>query len=312
MNGFRELIKCFTFGIRILNIQTQMKNILMILLAAVSLSANAQLQTPAASSAGSVSSRVGLTDVKIDYSRPKMKGRKIFGEGSDVLVPNGKIWRTGANDGTKITFSEDVKVEGMAVPKGTYLIFTWPGASEWSISLYKDLTLGGNTDKYDAANEQARFKAPAQKLAEKTETLTFSIGDISEDNASAKVQLTWENTSVKFGVTVDNDTKISEGIDATSITAARYFFDTKKDAKQALPWIQAYFAGGKHGEEFWNLHLMAQIQKAAGDNSGALASAQKSLDVAKNSKEGDFGYNKRNDDLIKSLPAVTAEKKKKK
>src|SRR5882757_5313986 len=135
-----------------------MKNILMILLAAISVGAVAQVQLPAASSAGSVSSRVGLTDVKIDYSRPKMKGRKIFGEGADFLIPFGKIWRTGANNGTKISFSEDVKVEGMAVPKGEYLIFTWPGAAEWSISLYKDLELGGNTDDYKTQNELIKVK----------------------------------------------------------------------------------------------------------------------------------------------------------
>src|SRR5271154_3333483 len=148
-----------------------MKNILAIVLACLCGVVNAQIETPRVSSAGSVSSTIGLTDVKIDYFRPKMKGRKIFGEGSDVLLPNGKIWRTGANSGTKITFSDDVKVEGIPVPKGEYLIFTWPGASEWTVSLYKDLTIGGNTDKYDKTKEQASFKVKSEKLAEKIETL---------------------------------------------------------------------------------------------------------------------------------------------
>ena len=278
-----------------------MKNFLVILLVAVSLGAGAQIQTPAASSAGSVSSKVGLTDVKIEYSRPKMKGRKIFGEGAGFLVPFGKIWRTGANNGTSIEFSDDVKVEGAAVPKGKYLIFTWPGAAEWTVSLYKDLSLGGNAAGYDTAKEQARFKVKAENLAEKVETFTMAIGDISEDNTKAKVQIAWENTSAKFGVTVDYDAKIKEALDDASLVAARYYFDTKKDPKQALKWINEYFADGKHAEEFWNLNFKAQVQKEFGDKAGAIASAQKSTEIAKKNKDGDFGYIKRNDELIKSL-----------
>ena len=273
----------------------------MILLSAVTLCANAQIQTPAASSAGSVSSKVGLTDVKIEYSRPKMKGRKIFGEGAGFLVPYGKIWRTGANNGTSIEFSDDVKVEGAAVPKGKYLIFTWPGAADWTVSLYKDLELGGNTGGYDTAKEQARFKVKAENLAEKVETFTMAIGDISEDNTKAKVQIAWENTSAKFGVTVDYDSKIKAALDDASLVAARYYFDTKKDPKQALKWINEYFADGKHAEEFWNINFKAQVQKELGDKAGAIASAQKSTEIAKKNKDGDFGYIKRNDELIKSL-----------
>src|SRR6186997_2361302 len=111
-----------------------MKKITLFVLLFVScLFADAQVQIPAASPAGSVSSVVGLTDVKIDYSRPRAKGRKIFGTDANVVVPFGKIWRTGANAGTKITFSDDVKVEGISVPKGEYLLLTWPGATEWTI-----------------------------------------------------------------------------------------------------------------------------------------------------------------------------------
>jgi hypothetical protein len=278
-----------------------MKKFLVILLATVSLGATAQIQTPAASSAGSVTSKVGLTDVKIEYSRPKMKGRKIFGEGAGFLVPFGKIWRTGANNGTTITFSDDVKVEGAAVPKGTYLIFTWPGATEWTISLYKDLDLGGNTGGYDTAKEQTRFKVKADKHSDNVETFTMAIGDISEDNSKAKVQIEWENTSVKFGVTVDYETKIKDALDNTSIVAAHYFLDNKKDPKQALKWINEYFADGKHSDEFWNINFKAQIQKELGDKAGAIASAQKSTEVAKKNKDGDFGYIKRNEELIKSL-----------
>ena len=105
------------------------------------------------------------------------------------MVPYGKIWRTGANNGTRISFSEDVKVEGYAVPKGEYLILTWPGATEWTVSLYKDVKLGGDVDKYDASKDAANFKVKPEKLTEKVETLTFNIGDISDDSKNAKVQI---------------------------------------------------------------------------------------------------------------------------
>ncbi len=284
-----------------------MKNILAIALIAVSALVQAQIQTPAASSAATVSSVIGLTDVKIEYSRPKAKGRKIFGEAADVLIPNGKIWRTGANTGTKITFSDDVTVEGIAVPKGDYLLFTWPGTSEWTVSLYKDLSIGGNTAGYDKTKEQANFKVKAEKLTEKVETFTMAISDIAEDNTNGKIQISWENTSVKFAVNAPYDAKVMESIKAgTSVnpenllSAARYYFTTKKDLKQALAWTNEYFATGKYENEFWNINFKAQLQKALGDKVGATATAQKSLELAKKAPS-DFGYIKQNEDLIKSL-----------
>ncbi|MFN7330881.1 MAG: DUF2911 domain-containing protein, partial [Bacteroidota bacterium] len=140
-----------------------MKNILAIALLVVAVAAQAQVQTPQPSPAASVSTNVGLTDIKIDYSRPSVKGRKIFGTDANVVVPFGAIWRTGANNGTKITFSDNVTVEGIAVPKGEYLIFSWPGATEWTVSLYKDIKLGGNTGGYDKTQEAANFKVKSEK-----------------------------------------------------------------------------------------------------------------------------------------------------
>lgn len=166
------------------------------------LAVEAQNQGPRQSPAASVSTEVGTTTVKVDYFRPKMKGRKIFGEGADFLVPYGKIWRTGANSGTKISFSGDVTVEGVKIPKGEYLIFTWPGAKEWTVSLYKDVSIGGYTDNYKKEQEIANFKVPAQKTAEKVEAFTVAITDLTDDSTSASVQLSWENTSVKFKIEV--------------------------------------------------------------------------------------------------------------
>lgn len=269
-----------------------------------SLLAEAQIQTPAASPAGSVSTVVGLTDVQINYFRPRAKGRKIFGSEASVLVPFGKIWRTGANNGTRISFSDDVKVEGIAVPKGEYLILTWPGATEWTISLYKDVSLGGNTGGYDAANDAAKFKVKPVKLAEKVETMTFAIGDISDDSKSAKIQLAWENTSVKFSFSADYEDKVMKSIEASTkvdpgnyFQAAVFYLENGKDLKQALEWINKAAEG--MSSPFYVTHQKAKIQKALGDKAGALATANASLESAKKAENRD--YQMMNEELIKSL-----------
>jgi tetratricopeptide (TPR) repeat protein len=281
-----------------------MKNTLTILLAVLCFVATAQVQTPSASPSASVSTVVGLTDVKIDYSRPSAKGRKIFGEGADFLTPYGSIWRTGANSGTKITFGDDVKVEGIAVPKGEYLIFTWPGATEWTVSIYKDIKLGGNTDGYDKAQEAANFKVKSEKLAEKVETFTINITDISGDSKTAKVQLAWENTSVKFSIGVDFDAKVMKSIESSTkvnpnnyFNAAVYYFENGKDVKQALEWVNK--AADANPTAYWILYQKARIQKANGDKAGAMATSTSSLAEAKKAKNRD--YQKMNEELQKTL-----------
>ena len=280
-----------------------MKNTLTLLLALICFVATAQVQTPSPSPAASVSTVVGLTDVKIDYSRPRTKGRKIFGEGADFLLPYGTIWRTGANSGTKITFGDDVKIEGIAVAKGEYLIFSWPGASEWTVSLYKDIKLGGNTDGYDKTQEAANFKVKSEKLAEKTETFTINISDIADDSKSAKVQLAWENTSVKFTIGVDYDAKVMKSIETATkvpsgnyLNAAVYYLENGKDIKQALEWVNK---AADANPAFWVLYQKARIQKAAGDKAGAMATSTTSLAEAK--KENNRDYQKMNEELQKTL-----------
>ncbi|MBS1490409.1 MAG: DUF2911 domain-containing protein [Bacteroidetes bacterium] len=281
-----------------------MKSFISLFLAVVSVSAFAQVKTPSPSPAGSVSTTVGLTDVKIDYSRPRVKGRKIFGEGAGFLLPYGAIWRSGANNGTFISFSDDVTVEGNKVAAGKYLIYSWPGASEWTVSLYKDLALGGNTGEYDASKEAAKFKVKSEKLAEKVETLTYNIGDISDDSKTAKVQLAWENTSVKFTIGVDYDAVVMKSIEASTkinpnnyFQAAVYYLETGKDLKQAHEWVTK--AADANPEAYWIWYQKARIEKALGDKAAALASSKKSWEKATAVKNRD--YVNMNEDLQKSL-----------
>jgi hypothetical protein len=279
------------------------KTLLIVVMAVMFMVAEAQIQTPAASPAGSVSSTIGLTEVKIDYFRPRLKGRKIFGD-KDVMYPHGTIWRTGANSGTRITFSDDVKVEGISVPKGEYLVFTWPGANEWTVSLYKDLSLGGNTAGYDASKEAAKFKVKTKKLAEKVETFTISIDDIAADNKSGKVTLAWENTAVPFTVAVDFDEKVMKSIESNTkvnpgnyFQAASYYLETGRDLKQALAWMDLALQSNPNA--FWMLHQKAKIQKALGDKKGAIETATASMNSAKQANNRD--YQTMNQELINSL-----------
>lgn len=282
-----------------------MKKILGALLLLAFFTAEAQVQTPQPSPAASVSTVVGLTDVKIDYSRPRTKGRKIFGEGQDALVPYGKLWRTGANNGTKITFSDDVTVEGTKVAKGEYLIFSWPTASEWTISLYKDVKIGGNTDDYKAENEVAKFKVKSGKIAERVDMFTVNISDVSEDSKTAKIEILWENTVAKFTIGVDYDAKVMKSIETSTkvapgnyANAAIYYAENGKDLNQALVWInEAIKANPK---AFWYIHQKAKIQAKAGDVKGARETANESIKLAKENGN-DFGYVKLNEDFLKTL-----------
>jgi hypothetical protein len=296
-----------------------MKKMLTLLLLVVFAAAEAQIQTPAASPAASVSTTVGLTDVKINYARPKMKGRKIFGEGGDFLVPYGQLWRTGANAGTVITFSDDVTVGDKSLKKGDYLLLTIPGASEWTVILYSDPSMGGNTAAYDQSKDAVRLTAKSAKLADRVETFTVNITDISDDNTKANIEVAWENTSVKFGITVDYDSKVMKAIEAGTrvspnnyIAAANYYFENGKDLKKALEWITIGIETGNQNA-FWNIHTKAKIQHALGDYAGALATAQQSRDKAK-AAPSDFGYVKLNEDLMTKIsaemPKTPAKKKK--
>lgn len=296
-----------------------MKKLLTIILLVACLIAEAQINTPLPSPNATVSTFVGLTDVKVVYSRPKMKGRKIFGAGTDFLVPYGEIWRTGANNGTVISFTDDVKIEGVDVKKGEYLVFTIPGESEWTVMLYNDVNAGALTNaNYDKSKEVARFTAKTEKLTEKVETFTINITDVADNNTGAKIQFAWENTSAKFSITADYDATVMKAIEAGTkvspgnyVAAARYYFDNGKDLNKALEWMTLGINNGNK-EAFWNIHTKARIQDALGDKKGALATAQQSLDLAKKNKDGDFGYIKQNEDLIKKINEELAAKAPKK
>jgi Protein of unknown function (DUF2911) len=284
-----------------------MKNILAILFSALCLVSQAQVTTPQPSSAATLTNVVGLTEVKIEYSRPKAKGRKIFGASADYLTPYGQLWRTAANTGSKVTFSDDVKFGGVDVPKGTYLLLSIPGATEWTVILYKEVSMGGNTGAYDQTKDQARVTVKSEKLMEKVETFTIEVSDIAENNKTANLQIMWENTSVKVPITVDFDSKVMKSIEASTkvspnslFQSAVYYLENGKDLKQALAWVNtAIETNTSTPNAFWMVYQKARIQKALNDKVGALASSKLSWEEATKAKNAD--YAKMNEELQKSL-----------
>ena len=144
---------------------------------------------PAQSPTQTISQAVGLTTIEIVYSRPGVKGRKIFG-GTEAF---GRVWRTGANNATKITFSTPVKFSGRDVPAGTYALFSIPGADEWTVILNK-VTGQWGAYTYDQKNDLVRVTTRPLKLPQLVETFTIDINDIRDQ--SATLNLMWENTRV--------------------------------------------------------------------------------------------------------------------
>ncbi|QSE96534.1 DUF2911 domain-containing protein [Fulvivirga lutea] len=286
-----------------------MKRTLTILLAVITCFAvNAQIEVPQPSPAGSVYSKVGLTDVTIDYSRPKVKDRKIFGEGDEFLQPYGQIWRSGANAGSVLKLSTDVKIAGTDVKAGEYLIFTVPGKDEWKFMLYSDVSLGGNVAGYDKEKEVVSTTVKPIMLSTPVETLTYNISDISENNTSANIQLSWADVSIKVPMSVDFDAAVMASIEANTkvnpgnyVAAANYYLNAGKDLNKALEWMNMYLSVGENAKQFWHLHTKARILAALGNKKEAKATAEKSMELAKAFPNGDFGYVKRNEDLIATL-----------
>ena len=281
------------------------KLILFIFLFASFEMATAQINMPAPSPAGKVYAKFGLTDINISYSRPKVKGRKIFGTGDEYLEQYGKVWRTGANTGSIITIDKDISVEGKNLPAGEYMILTIPGKDEWQFIFYKDKSIGGNMSNHKEADEQLRVAVKPANLTDAVESMTFNISDVSEDNTTGAIELAWANTSVKVGISTNFDKEIMADIaKATKVNpnnyaaAANYYYNTGKDLDQAIEWMG--FAIEANPNAFWNIHAKAQMQAKNGDKKGAIATCEASLAKAK-AADSDFGYIKLNEDLIAEL-----------
>jgi hypothetical protein len=227
---------------------------------------------------------VGLTDVTIDYSRPGVKGRAVWG----TLVPYGKVWRTGANEATQISFSDDVTINGKPLPKGTYSLHTIPGPTEWTLIFNKVAKQWGSFN-YKESEDALRVTATPH-AAPMTEWLEFDVPQLGADSATFEIR--WEKLAVPFTVGTNTTARTlaaaTAAVDAakaddwqTPLRAASFAFQSGNSA-DATAWVSKSIAAKQNGQ---NLYLRAQIEAKSGDKAAAIKSAEAALALAGDNKE---------------------------
>ncbi len=278
-----------------------MKNFLIpIFMIAICMSLSAQIQMPAPSPTFELKGMIGNAEVMVKYARPSAKGRKIAGN----LIPYNEVWRTGANESTKITFSKDVLVEGQAVTAGTYALYTMFTEEKATIIFSKNLTWWGAMG-YDSKDDLLRFEVPVKHPSSHYETFTISFSDFTMN--SANLNMKWGHTKAMFHIEHPVDDEIMEQIKVQVIDntpgnagiyfqAATYYYDTERDANQALAWVDMALAAQ---EQYWMVHLKAKILVRLGQTNEAKAVAEKSMELAKS--QNNMDYVRLNEKLIASL-----------
>jgi hypothetical protein len=226
-----------------------------------------------------ITQTVGLTDITVNYSRPAVKGRAIWG----ALVPYDKVWRTGANEATQISFSDDVTINGQPLPKGTYSLHTIPGKDSWTIIFNKTAKQWGSFN-YKQEEDALRVTVRPQK-ANFMELMTINFPNVTNDNATVVIR--WENISVPFTVGTNTTAKVMADANAavagaaatdfqTSLRAASFAFDAGNN-EQAGKWVDQSL---KAKQTISNLYLKARIQAKNGDKAGAIATGESALKLA--------------------------------
>ena len=267
---------------------TMKKLLLFVFVAALGASTQAQIKTPAPSPYQKIEQKVGLTDITVEFSRPSMKGRKIFGG----LENYNEIWRTGANANTTIEFSDDVMIGGKEVKAGKYALFTKPGVANWDIYLYSKNDNWGEPQNWDDNLVVASANVPVYPLPMDIETFTISFDDLKND--SAQLGLMWEKTYVALPIKVNTDKMVSESIDQVMngpgandyYSAAVYYLESGKDINQAKTWIDK--ATSMRSDAFWYFRQKSLIYAKAGDKKGAINAAKTSLEMAKKAGNDDY------------------------
>ena len=265
-----------------------MKHLKLIILLCSGL-AVAQIQTPQPSPSTTLEQVVGLTEVKIEYSRPAMRGRTIMGD----LVPYGSLWRTGANKNTTLSFSDPVTVGGQALAAGTYALFTRPGKSLWEVFFYTETENWGTPQEWQSKSVAAVIEVPTQSLAEPVESFSISIGELT--NIGANIHLSWENTRVTLPLEVPTDEKTMASIKETMkgtpkagdlYQAAVYYRESGRDLQTAKKWI------GKAIEmdpgKYWMFRQQALILADLNEKEAAIKAAQSSLELAEKAGNQDY------------------------
>ena len=282
-----------------------MKNLaLLLLITAICFSAEAQINTPAPSPFSKTEQKVGLTDVTLEYSRPNMRGRTIFGD----LVPYDKVWRTGANARTKISFSDDVVVDGQELKAGTYAIFTKPGEQKWDVFFYTEHDANGAPQEWDESKVAAKTTVDVYPLPMPIETFTITFDDLTSNMAN--LGMMWEKVYVAVPIAFPTEAMVEKNIETAMAgsptgndyyTAAVYYLEEDKDIEKAKMWMDKAMEMSDD-PKFWQLRQQSLIYAKAGDKKGAIKAAKKSLKKAK--EAGNDDYVKMNTDSLEEWGAM--------
>ncbi len=251
------------------------------------LSINAQqLKTPQPSTTTLVKQNFGLGTIELSYSRPNIKGRKIFGD----LVPFDKVWRTGANQATTLTFSDEVTIGGVKVPAGKYGFLSIPGATEWTFIITKQTDVTSPA-AYKPEMDVVRVKSTPMSLPWSVETMGISFEDV-KDNSCA-LMLFWDKTMVSVPITTDVETKVMKQIETVMKADARpyfeagaYYLENGKDLNQAVVWFDK--AIENNPKAFWVYYQKARALAKLGKKTEAMAVSMKSMELAKEAKNDDY------------------------
>ena len=259
-----------------------------------------QIKTPQPSPATSMSQMVGLTEIEVEYSRPSMRGREIFGN----LVPYNKIWRTGANASTKISFSDDVVINDNKVKAGKYSIFTIPNESEWEFILYNDTSVRGVPGDWNNNNVVLSTMVETKKFPETISIETFTIAFDALNNNYAVMLMMWDDVYVPVTINVPTRDIVGKNIEEVMskkptasdyYAAAVYYMQENTNLNMALKWMDKAMEMSEK-PQFWQLRQQSLIYAANGDLKGAIRIAKKSLEASKIA--GNQDYIKMNNDSI--------------
>jgi len=256
-----------------------------------------QLKTPPSSPPQYVKQDFGLSSIELSYSRPGIKSRQIFGD----LVPYGKIWRTGANGATTITFGDDVIIGGTKVTAGKYGLLTIPGANEWIVIITRQLDVT-NPSQYKQDQDVVRVTVTVNELPFPLETFSILFNNVT--GSSCDLQLVWDKTVVSLPIKTEIDANVMAQIDDIMnkdnrpyYSAALYYLDNGKDLNKALEWFNK--ATDQNPKAFFMFYQKARCQAKLGKKQDAIATAQKSMQLSK--EAGNNDYVVLNEKLIASL-----------
>jgi hypothetical protein len=275
-----------------------MKKILIALVVIITqFTLEAQVKTPQASPKSVINQVVGLTDVEVVYSRPSARGRAVFGN----LVPFGQLWRTGANENTTVSFSDDVMIDGKTLKKGKYALYTIPSIQSWEVIFYTATDNWGNPAEFKEANVALRTTVKEVALPKAVDTFTIGFSDLT--NNSAKLEISWENSyaAIKFEVptqkiAIASIEKVLAGPSAADyFGSAQYFLQSNGDITKARTYIDKALEMSAD-KPFYYLRLKSLIQAKQGDKKGATETAK--LSLAASEVAGNQDYVKMNKDSI--------------